>query len=362
MNMFHEAVTPTRRYLSAYTAGNDNNFNLVRFLAATLVLITHSFALSTGLANSEPLRETLGITWGSIAVDIFFVASGFLVTGSLLYRQNLKEFLVARALRILPALWVSLVLTVLAIGLFFTTFDFLPFLLNIQTVKFLVKNSVLVFDLVWVLPGAFQGVPGNSAVNGSLWSLPAEIKMYLLLASLWLVFSLLRFRNKAWWLSRVCVLLAVVGLVLCLIFYRVGTQSGLIYLGTMFFSGAALRALQDRVVVSTTLGVGLLAALFVSAAVDRSVFEVLYRLTLPYVVLYLAVVPRGQVRRFNMLGDYSYGLYIYAFPIQKALVYCWPGINPYEMMVSSFAVTLVFAVASWHLIEKRALMLKGKYA
>lgn len=81
------------RHLSDYTRGRDNNFNLLRLLAASLMLITHSFALSIGHGEAEPLRASLGTTWGAIAVDVFFVTSGFLVTASsLLYRRCLREF------------------------------------------------------------------------------------------------------------------------------------------------------------------------------------------------------------------------------------------------------------------------------
>lgn len=95
--------------LSHYTQGRDNNFNLIRIVAAMAVLITHSFAL-TGLA--EPFRDSLGMSMGDIAVDIFFITSVFLVTASILTRQSALEFLWARILRIYPALLVMLFITV----------------------------------------------------------------------------------------------------------------------------------------------------------------------------------------------------------------------------------------------------------
>jgi peptidoglycan/LPS O-acetylase OafA/YrhL len=303
----------------------------------------------------------LGVTWGSIAVDIFFITSGFLVTGSLLYRQSLKEFLVARALRILPALWVSLGLTVLIVGSFFTNLSFTAFIADIQTWKFLTRNAVLLTGIAWSLPGAFVDIPAKGTINGSLWSLPVEVKMYLLLAGFWLAASLLKI-NRVRWVSIACVLLAILGVGLSLIFFRDGAQSGLIYLGAMFFSGAALRVLQKHIVISHNGAIFLLIALFASAALDRTTFDVLYRLSLPYAVLYLATVPGGKIRRFNSWGDYSYGMYIYAFPVQQAIAALWRGIDPYEMMATSFLATIVLAIVSWHLIEKRALTFKGKFS
>ena len=352
--------SPTR-YLGDYVAGHDNNFKLLRFIAALLVLVTHSFALSTGQGNSEPLRSTLGITLGSIAVDIFFVTSGFLVTGSLLHRQSLRGFLTARALRIVPALWVSLVLTVLILGAAFTTLSAPAFFAESQTWKFLARNGFLLRGLVWELPATFLNNPAKGTINGSLWSLPAEVQMYLLLAAMWLSAGWLRI-DKVKWVSRACVALSALGVGLSLAFYRDGAQGNLVYLGAMFFSGAALQVLRERIVVSCLGVVAACIALVLAAILDRAMFGVLYRVLLPYLVLYLALVPAGKIRRFNVVGDYSYGLYIYAFPVQQALASLWHGIDPYAMMGTSFIITMVFAVSSWHVVEKRALALKGQFS
>ena len=345
------------RYLSDYASGHDNNFTLLRFIAALLVLVTHSFALT---GSPEPLRESLGVTWGSIAVDVFFVTSGFLVTGSLLYRKNLPEFLAARALRIFPALWVSLALTALVLGLFFTSLAPDAFFTDIQTWKFLVRNAILFKGIAWELPGTFADNPAKNAVNGSLWSLPEEIRMYLVLAGLWLSTSLFRI-DRIRWVSIACVVLAIVAVGLGVTVYRNGAQSNLALLGAMFFSGAALRILSNRIRISQSLVAVIVIALVLAAWMDRDVFGVLYRLTLPYLVLFLALVPAGKIRNFNKLGDYSYGLYIYAFPVQQGIAQLWHNINPYEMMLMSFPVTLIFAIASWHMIEQRALLFKGKF-
>jgi len=331
------------------------------------VLMTHSFVLSTGREDSEPLRIALGLTWGSIAVHVFFIASGFLVTGSLLYRQRMKDFLVARALRILPALWVSLVVTVSIVGTFFTNLTLPAFISDGNTWKFLANNAILITGVAWNLPGAFVGNPVKGTVNGSLWTLPPEIYMYCVLAGLWLVASLLRI-NKIRWISiacitlaTFCVVLAIVGVSLRVQFFRNSSLDSLIYFGAMFFSGAAMRVLQNRIIISHALAFALIAALLTSAALDRTGFNVLYRLALPYLVLYLAMVPSGNIRRFNALGDYSYGMYIYAFPVQQSLAALWRGINPSEMMTTSFVITLTLAVGSWHLLEKPALSLKGRF-
>src|SRR4051812_37415672 len=99
--------------LAELVRGRDNNFNVIRLMAAFAVLVTHSFGMTTG---SEPLRSSLGLTWGVIAVNVFFLTSGFLVTSSLLGRNSALDFIWARVLRIYPALWLMLALTVLGLG------------------------------------------------------------------------------------------------------------------------------------------------------------------------------------------------------------------------------------------------------
>ena len=77
-------------------------------------------------------------------------------------------------------------------------------------------------------------------------------------------------------------------------------------------------------------------------------------------MFWIAFVPGGFIRKFNQFGDYSYGLYIYAFPIQQMLIAFFPAIGPLPLLISGFFVTLLVAMISWNSVEKPALDLKGK--
>ena len=132
--------------LSHLSQGRDNNFNLIRIVAALVVLVTHSFAL---------VGESIGMTIGLIAVDVFFIVSGFLVTASLLTRQSTIEFLWARALRIFPALLVMLLLTVFVLGPFFTSLPLSSYFSDRTTYDYLLKCSTLFTGVVYKLPGVF---------------------------------------------------------------------------------------------------------------------------------------------------------------------------------------------------------------
>ncbi|CAG4887419.1 acyltransferase family protein [Paraburkholderia saeva] len=337
---------------------DENNFNLLRIIAALAVLFSHSFALVTGDTEAEPLVKAIGMTPGTMAVDVFFVTSGFLVTKSLLTRKNVFEFLWARCLRIYPALFVMLVLLVLGVGVTFTTLPAAVFLADHQTWHFVAKTAILVSGSVFDLPGVFTTNPYPNTVNGSLWTMMYEIRMYLVLAMLW-VGAIVAFSARSKFFRASVLAVAALSLLYwfhTIIAHHVGQKS---HLPWVFFAGASFYVMKDRVSLSgkTCLLIAAVVAVL-GFAQTGYVFTIAYMIVVPYLVLTAAYYPSGALFRYNRLGDYSYGVYIYAFPIQQSIVALFPGISIAGMIVSSTLVTLVFAVLSWHLIEKRALRLK----
>jgi peptidoglycan/LPS O-acetylase OafA/YrhL len=350
--------------LSAYVSGRDNNFNLLRFVAAFLVLFSHSFALATGDAANEPLKAAIGMTWGGIAVDVFFITSGFLIAGSYLARNNILSFAWARLLRIYPALITANLFSILVVGLWFTTLKPLEFLRDPQTLGFAWKNSTLFFGLEYKLPGTFQDNPWVETVNGSLWTLPFEVKLYTLLSVL--LFGVSLAKRKFTDLRTDWILAAAGTCAMGAYLYNhfdsfdhiVGTKA--IKLAAMFLIGSTYYALRDKIQLSGPV-FWCLSVLLLASSLHVHLFFVAYCLFLPYIVFYLAYVPAGAIRKFNGFGDYSYGLYIYAFPVQQSLAASFPGMSTLVMILTCFPITLLLAAISWHVIEKRSLKWKGSY-
>lgn len=346
--------------LSNLTQGRDNNFNLIRIIAAFAVLVDHSFALSLGSPDAVP--TIIGMSMAVLPVDVFFVTSGFLVTASLLKRQSIIEFVLARVLRIYPALLVMQFLVVFGLGLFFTTAPWKSYLVSYHTFLYWIKGSTLFTGLVTTLPGVFESNPFKNIVNGSLWTMPYEIGMYAILVGIWAVLYIVpRVRFRAFKITIVGS--AAVAALLLLFCYLYMIQAGMfLRLFVMFFSGAAFFVARDRIVLSRSVFLSMIVVVPSLAMFGEQVFYAAYVLALPYVLLYIAYIPSGLVRTYNQVGDYSYGVYIYAWPVQQSIASLVPGVSVLAMLLVSASVTIVLAALSWHLIEQRALQLKGRYA
>jgi peptidoglycan/LPS O-acetylase OafA/YrhL len=234
--------------------GRDNNFNLVRLLAAGCVLVSHSWPLSG--TPGEPFERFAGFSLGHFGVDIFFVVSGFLVTGSLFARRTLGAFVRARALRIFPALTVNAFGTALVIGPLVTALPLAAYFTSPLTWAYAVLNSTTwPWGVVWSLPGVFRGLPAGDAVNGALWSLPWELTMYAMLV----VLGALALRTRPWLGAR-GVKVVVLGIALLATLGH-GLNEGAdlsrafrvvqgLRLVALFFTGASLQLLRDRVPLS----------------------------------------------------------------------------------------------------------------
>lgn len=342
--------------LAALTAGRENNFQLIRFVAATAVIVFHCYAL-TNRWTDEPLwRIAPEFNLGVIGVGAFFVASGFLVTQSWLQRARMVAFAAARALRIYPALIAATLTTILLAGISGTV-PWQEFLSDPRIVDY-AWRTVSTWNFVATLPGAYTGNPFPGAVNGSLWTLPIEVRLYagVMLAGL------------AGLLPRPRIWLATVLLLCALIvanptwFPLAPNDATTRQLALLFLIGSIACLWRDMIPVSLT-GLALAIALIALDPLGLgrgSLFPVLFA----YAVLVVAYHPRLRWAAFNRLGDYSYGLYIFSFPVQQFLI-AWLGgafaDSPLMLFAAAFPLTFGLAAASWHMIERPALALKSRF-
>ncbi len=332
--------------------GRDNNYNLLRFLAAACVIFAHSYYLSKN--GPEPLQALTGyLHMGEFGVNIFFVISGFLITKSYLSRGNLAKFLEARLLRIYPALIVSILFAVFVLGPWATTLSVGDYLKHPLTQHHLLNNMTL-NKIVYVLPGVFNDNLYPRAVNGSLWSLYPEVRLYLFVA----VFGLFGLLGKKK-VFNVALTLSVVLFFFFPQYFPLLSQNSIYWMPASFFALGAFCYINRRFIpLYPVIFVGLV--LLAVLLRGHAFFPRLFDLATIYGVFVVAYVPVGFIRKFNQLGDYSYGLYIYAFPMQQSVSHVLHKMSAMSMLLYSFLLTLSLAILSWHFIEKPSLSLKGK--
>ena len=343
--------------LSDVAHGRNNNFNLLRMLAAISVLVSHSFVLATGNSSAQPLSSFIAL--GGIAVDVFFVTSGFLITASILRRPNLAEFVWARCVRIYPALIVVVFATCFVLGPALTNLPLGTYFKDVHVYQYFARCSTMLFGYETRLPGVFVSNPYPAAVNGSLWSMPYEVRMYAILACLWLASSVFR-ANRLRIFHAALIACAGVSLIAVVYFgaFEVARwQFG--HLFFMFYGGAALYVLRRHIPVSAPLAVVVAVLLIASTLLGRAVFGNVYLFAIGYLVIYAAYAPSKWLQMYNRLGDYSYGTYILAFPIQQTIIWALPGISPFGVIAMAAPITVSLAVLSWNCVERHALKLKS---
>ena len=339
--------------------GGHNNFHLLRLVAALLVLFAHSYHLLLR-AREEPIgRWFIWLDASLLGVAIFFFISGCLVARSWDVRDNLASFLAARALRIAPALWLVLMLSVVALGAAVTTLPSTDYFANPDTRKYLVFNAILYTQ--YLLPGVFQfnPVPG---INGSLWTIPLEVVLYLILGITgWLGLLAPRAPLRQVYeriARRPFAAAALLLLVLLLIskVLRTGVQyyslAGYFLLGVLAF-----RCRQRLVLRLAEVTVLLIVAIALAATWAG---PLLLPIALAFVLLTLAVHPAFTLpATWLHRHDYSYGAYLYGFPVQQTLIAL--GVRePLLLFAACVPVTLGCAALSWHLVERPALNQKHR--
>ncbi len=336
------------RTLGSCATGRDNNFNLLRMLAAAGVLISHAYPISLGAGAEEPLARYLdGMSLGSVSVLVFFSISGFFITRSFVSSVSWKRFLAARALRLFPALFVVLVVTIIVGGVFLTRAEPIEFWRSAP--GYLLRNLTL-FRLDYSLPGVFEGNPYGTAINGSLWTLFYEVVCYAGIFAAGVLGILHRPR-----LFALCLGIAVL---LCLVLPYLPVHSrfhALSRLALPFAIGAGFFLWRNLIPLSPLAAAGL--GLLAWAVHGTEAFRPVFVLALSYGVFVLGYWPSPFLQAYNRLGDYSYGTYIYAFPAQQ-LAASSGVTDPLLNMAIALPVTLVCAVLSWHLVERVALDLK----
>jgi peptidoglycan/LPS O-acetylase OafA/YrhL len=319
-----------------------NAFDLVRLLAAVLVLWSHQHGL---MGLPEPTGAVLQAGAGGLGLYIFFAVSGYLNTISAEHHKSVAVFLFNRALRIYPALAVCTAFTVV-LGLFVAS-DLQAFL-STKLVSYVAKNTTLLFGVRTSVPGVFEHSPFPGALNGSLWSLPYEVKMYIVLG---LGLAVARY-------NLLFPVIVFVGASLIAALSALGVLPALaqgnwwINFSILFFTGSMVAAARSFVGLPLAIG-GLIAVAL--AFVGLGQYLLMCQLVLVAVVIAVGCINLPKWLRPPL--DLSYGVYLYAFPVQQISTMLFTDFWP--ALAFSAVITFALALFSALFIERLALKLKG---
>ena len=334
----------------AAKTSRNNNFDALRIVAALMVIHGHGWVLA-GFQGPG----LWGVPFARVGLDVFFSISGYLVTASWHRTPRLGAFLLKRVLRIFPGLIACVVLTVVVIGPLATRLPLATYATDGLTYRYF-ANIALLNELF--LPGVFEGLRERGAVNGSLWSLFPEFVCYLSVP----LIGLAPHAHRPAWLVSLALVIGGIGVYLFYGYdgpaprlYHVDLKYAFVEI-PFFFVGGALALLEqrwgERLWRADACLLFFSGNYFISAWFDwwNLPFE---WLTLPYMVLCFGRMSLPVLRSAGRFGDLSYGLYLYAFPMQQLVLTFFPQTTLPVILCT--ALTAPLALLSWHLIERPAL-------
>lgn len=333
----------------------SNNFDAVRLLAASAVIYGHAHPLT-----GTPDLVFFGNTVQSFAVKVFFIVSGFLVACSWAADPQPFRYLAKRALRIFPGLILLLLVTVLVLGPIMSTLSADQYFREPGTQVYFFYNAILY--PAYQLPGVFGENLYPAAVNGSLWSLPAEFLMYLIMP---IVYAISRLGGKQFLFFVVTIMLCAVSLY----FVRVSPISRPIVVhGTglpsvldcapYFFLGAAFSINRLQNLFNVGFAIFMIGVLVFVQPQGAVLPELALYIVAPYCVLSFATAATPGLKGAGRFGDPSYGIYLYGWPAQQIVCSLVPNVTAIGNTLMAMPLAVAAAYLSWHLIEKRALAMK----
>jgi len=361
---------PTRRLtLGQEFDPRSNALNAWRLTLATGVILCHSWPLTGRRVSFAPAHQLLRDVW----VDGFFAISGFLITWSWFRNPRVRDYFVARGLRILPGLWVCLIITafvIAPIGVAIQGGSAFKLLLSRAPIEYVLENSAVLM-VKHDIGGTPRWIPWPGGWDGSLWTLVWEVLCYIAIAGFG-VAGLLRRR----WLIPALLALALLwsaqlpplgGIVeeppnpqrhIDVATVRLVMETVAARFAVMFLAGALLY--QFRNVIPTRWSLVAVSVVIVLAASLLPNYRLVAAIPLAY-----AIVVSGALihnKRLRLRTDVSYGVYIYAWPMQQLLIICGLGVlHPIVFAIIAATATLPLAVLSWLLVEKRAISFKSRF-
>jgi peptidoglycan/LPS O-acetylase OafA/YrhL len=340
-------------------AGHDNNFNFLRLLFASLVIVSHGPELADGDRRRELLTRLFGsLSFGELAVSCFFLLSGYLIVSSWQRRPELLDYFTKRIRRIYPGYFVAFLLSVLVVG---------P--LSMPTLSSYTKElnwHFLLGNLLQIRQPIVANVfPGThfSLLNGAMWSISYEFRCYVLVILIGLVGAKYQ---KAIWLTLLLLAIGLLRMTAQLnsihfpgMNYVIENLSEFVRLLTFFSAGSCFYLFRQQLPLKSTWA-ALAFGLFLLGLFKPALANIALATVGAYALFWLAFAQVPTLNWFKRKDDISYGLYLYGWPIQKLLLWFFPTASPWLLLLPALALAGLAGYLSWNLVEKRFLKRTSK--
>lgn len=352
--------------LSHALSRNGNNFDLVRLVAAVAVVYGHSYLLQAPDGSSDWVQNALGFDgFRALGVYAFFLLSGMLVTASFDRQRSVPRFTVLRIARLWPAVALGSLVTVFIVGPLFTTLPLREYFSSGLTWSNLDNFSTIVMNTGWALPGVFEHNRVPVDVSSPLWTLPLQVRCYLIVLATGMLGLLTS--------PRGAVLAAALGIAAFVLrvhlpphltphslpLVQIGvrdfseTPGGYSFWPEPFFMlGVLLYGLRERIDIHGLMALALTMVFLVFR--DTAGAQPLFYLAFVYGVLWVGTTP--LLRRFVPRHDYSYGIYLYGFMVQQCVANIAPQLSHVTAVLIAAPFIVLCAVLSWHCVERPVLM------
>lgn len=328
--------------------GYSNNVGFIKFIAATAVIISHSFPLYFGNNDREWLyRYTFGqATLGRVAVWIFFFYSGLLVTKSLMNKKNEETFLIDRLKRLFPPLLFVIVCSTFVLGPIVSNLSIGQYFSNINTWKYLLNG---VFIPIHNLPGVFEKNIYPNVVNGALWTMPVELICYFVCL---MMYKLELLNEKKMPLLGIISILVI--LMITFIFWNLNldvfVSAGLACLS--FFTGMYVFVMRNRISIKLNYKtIFLIILMFLISNYYHFLFVSMY-IIFPLLLVNLGFGIKQLPKFLGKLGNYSFGMYLCGFPTQQTVYYLFGlHLNFPTFIIINIALSLFFGWIVYFVVE-----------
>ncbi|MDQ6472080.1 acyltransferase [Flavobacterium sp. LHD-80] len=337
-----------------------NNFDFLRLIFALFVVIAHSYPLSGSNISENWLGHFTNdqTEFSSLGVNGFFIISGYLIFQSLDRSKTLTIYFWKRVLRLFPALFVVLLLTLILAP--FVYEGSMYYLQNKSVYWYMIRNLSL-YNLKYDIKGVFENNPYPSAINGSLWTICYEFTFYILLAFLFFMKNKKAKQGLILGAFLIMFVIEVFSLKLFEPFNFYGLSSFyLLEFGTFFMGGALLAVVKIEKINRKPLLMGFSVLALITSFYFGFYNNVKY-IFLTFTVILLGIQSFRPFNEMHKIGDFSYGVYIYSFPIQQTLMYFFK-FDTLHLMFWSVLASLLFGYLSWNLVEKKFLKLKDFFS